>query len=81
MREIQASEAKTHLPHLLDEAERGGTVIIARHGRSIARLVPDAARRQTEIEEAVRDIKAIQKRTGRVTVEEILSATHEGHEE
>jgi prevent-host-death family protein len=30
MREIQASEAKTHLPRLLDEVERGETLIITR---------------------------------------------------
>jgi hypothetical protein len=31
MRAVQASEAKTHLPHLLDEVARGRTVIITRH--------------------------------------------------
>ena len=46
MREIQASEAKTHLPQLLDEIERGESIIITRHGRAIARLIPeDAVRR------------------------------------
>jgi prevent-host-death family protein len=43
MREIQASEAKTHLPQLLDAVERGETIIITRHGRSVARLVPKSA--------------------------------------
>ncbi len=38
MREVQASEAKTHLPRLLDEVERGETIVITRHGRPIARL-------------------------------------------
>ena len=41
MREIHASEAKTHLPQILDQVERGETVIITRHGRAIARLVPE----------------------------------------
>jgi len=31
MREIQASEAKAHLASLLDEVERGETVVITRH--------------------------------------------------
>ena len=43
MREIQASEAKTHLPRLLDEVERGETIVITRHGRAIARIVPRLA--------------------------------------
>jgi antitoxin (DNA-binding transcriptional repressor) of toxin-antitoxin stability system len=36
LREVQASEAKTHLPRLLDEVERGATIVITRHGRCIA---------------------------------------------
>jgi prevent-host-death family protein len=48
MREISASEAKTHLPRLLGDVERGETIIITRHGRPIARLVPEDARRQEE---------------------------------
>ena len=36
MREIQASEAKTHLPQLLDDVERGETIVITRHGRAQA---------------------------------------------
>mgnify|MGYP002782014481 CR=1 FL=1 len=80
MREVQASEAKTHLPQLLDEVERGETVVITRHGRPIARLVPEAERRQAEIEEAVDGILAVRKRLkGKVTLDELLSARHEGH--
>ena len=52
MREIQASEAKGHLPQLLDEVERGETLIITRHGRRIARIVPEVDRRQDEIDKA-----------------------------
>ena len=40
MREVQASDAKTHLPQLLDDVERGETIVITRHGRAVARLVP-----------------------------------------
>jgi prevent-host-death family protein len=42
MREVQASEAKIHLSQLLDEVERGEIIRIARHGRTIALLVPEA---------------------------------------
>jgi prevent-host-death family protein len=79
MREIQASDAKTHLPQLLDAVERGETVIITRHGRAIARLVPEALRRQEEIDKAVDGIKAIRKRTGKTSLEDLLSGRHEGH--
>jgi prevent-host-death family protein len=79
MRDIQASEAKTHLPQILDAVERGETVRITRHGRPIARIVPETNRRQAEIDKAVANIRALRQRTGKVTTEEILSFRHEGH--
>jgi prevent-host-death family protein len=79
MREIQASEAKAHLPSLLDEVERGETLIITRHGKAIARIVPEAHRRQAEIDRAIEGIKALRQRTGKITLDELLSARHEGH--
>jgi prevent-host-death family protein len=79
VREVQASEAKTHLPQLLDDVERGETIVITRHGRPIARLMPDEDRRRTAYDEAVEGIMALRKRTGKVTLQEILDARHEGH--
>jgi len=79
MREIQASDAKARLPQLLDEVERGETLLITRHGRPIARIVPESERRQEEIDRAILGIKAIQQRTGRISAEDLMSARHEGH--
>ena len=83
LREVAFSEAKTHLSGLLDEVERGATIVITRHGRPIARIVPESERRQEEIDEALADIerlaKEIRERHGETTVEEILSSIHEGH--
>lgn len=81
MREIQASEAKTHLPKLLNDVERGETVVITRHGRPIARLVPEANRRQREINDAIAKIASLRKRTGQITLDELLSAKDEGRED
>jgi prevent-host-death family protein len=78
MREIQASEAKTHLPQLLDDVERGETLIVTRHGRRIARIVPEVDRRQEEIDKALAGIRELRKRTGRITLKELLSAHDEG---
>ena len=79
MRDIQASDAKTRLPQILDEVERGESVRITRHGRPIARLVPEPQRRQEEIDKAIESIRAVRKRTGKIGLEELLSARHEGH--
>ena len=78
MREIQASEAKTHLPQLLDDVERVETVVITRHGRPIARLVPEASRRRAEIDEAVGSILRNHAGRGPVTIEKVLSSIREG---
>jgi prevent-host-death family protein len=79
MREVQASQAKTHLPQLLDEVERGETIVITRHGKRIARLVPEAGTRQQAVDRAIEGIMALRQRTGKVTRQEILEARHAGH--
>jgi prevent-host-death family protein len=44
MREIGAFEAKNTLGTLLDRVERGEEIVITRHGKPVARLVPNAGR-------------------------------------
>ena len=78
MREIQASRAKAHLSQLLDDVERGETLIITRHGRAIARIVPEEDRRQEEVDKAIPNIRALRGRNGKVTVEDLLSARETG---
>lgn len=78
MREIQASEAKSHFLQLLDDVERGETLIITRHGRPIARIAPEVDVRQEEIRRAVDGIRELRKRTGKITFEELKSARDEG---
>jgi prevent-host-death family protein len=78
VREIQASEAKAHLPQLLDDVERGETLIITRHGRPIARIVPEPNVRQEEIDKAIEGIVRLRKRSGKISFDEIRSARDEG---
>ena len=40
MRSVTVGEAKTHLSSLIERAERGEDVVIARAGRPVVRLVP-----------------------------------------
>ena len=79
IRRVQASDAKARLLKILDDVERGETVIITRHGRAIARLVPEGQRRPEEIDKAVETLKAPGRRNAKITTEELLSARHEGH--
>lgn len=79
MREVQSSDVKAHLPQLLDEVERGETVIITRHGRAIARIVPESGRRQEEIGRAVDAIRDRRTKAKPIALDELLAARHEGH--
>jgi prevent-host-death family protein len=78
MREIQASDAKARLPQLLDDVERGETLVITRHGRPIARIVPETNRRQEEVDKALSSIRELRKRTRKLSLKQILSARDEG---
>jgi len=60
--------AKTHHPQLLDDVERREIIVITRHGRAIARIVPEAHLRQAEVDTAIASIKTLRKRTGKITV-------------
>ena len=44
MTEIGAFEAKNTLGTLLDRVERGEEIVITRHGKPVARLVPNSGR-------------------------------------
>ena len=66
MREIEASKAKALFLQPLDDVERGETLIVTRHGQAIARIVPEADRRQEEVDRALASIRELRKRTGKV---------------
>ncbi len=40
MRQVNVHAAKTHLSRLIEEVERGETVILARAGKPVAKIVP-----------------------------------------
>lgn len=77
-REVQASDAKTHLAQLLDDVERGATIVITRHGRAIARLIPELDRRQAEIDQAIEGLMAMRRTLPRVSADEIRAMIDEG---
>lgn len=79
MREIQSSEVKARLPQFLDEVERGETIVITRHGRPVAHLVPAPADEKDRVRRALDRIAARRQLTGKVTTDELLAWRHEGH--
>ena len=81
MLQVQATEAKANFAELLRTVESGETVVITRHGKKIARLVPDADQERADRKAVVERLREMRKKwqpTG-MTREEILAARHEGH--
>jgi prevent-host-death family protein len=61
MPQIGAFEAKTHLSELLDRVEAGEELVIARHGRPVARLVPVADQQRERVADAVRRLRVLRR--------------------
>jgi prevent-host-death family protein len=78
MQTIQASEAKTKFLSILDDVERGESVIVTRHGKPVARIIPEAEVDRDRVTRAMQSIREIRKRTKPVSIEEILAMRDEG---
>jgi prevent-host-death family protein len=80
MKVVSTAEAEAKFASLLNDVERGETVEITRHGRTIARLAPAANDDQASASEAVRKLKEWRHTLpeASMTIEDILSARDEG---
>lgn len=74
MKHVGIFEAKTHLSSLIEEVEKGGEVVITRHGKPVARLSRVEARLSPEAVErrrkALKELREIGQRLQ-------INATHE----
>ena len=82
---ITALEAKTHFGKLLDRVSRGEEVIVTRHDKPVARIVPAGRPARAEVRAAVEGLRelrrAIAMRRGDqppLTDDEIKSLVEEG---
>jgi prevent-host-death family protein len=78
MKHVQASEAKAKFAELLDQVERGETLVITRHGKPIAHLQPAPRHDDARARQAMRELMELRKTAPRATVEEILQWRDEG---
>ncbi len=79
MREVRSSDVKTRFSEYLDAVERGETLLITRHGRPIARIVPENEERRAETLRTMERIEAFRKTMPKITLAELLAMRHEGH--
>jgi len=56
MTTISAFEAKTRFGDLLERVSRGEEIVITKHQKPIARLVPEGRHALTEVREAVNEL-------------------------
>lgn len=73
MKQVGVYDAKTKLPRLLQEVERGETIIITRHGRPVAQLVPINGGRRN-IDDTIAAILEFRKghRLNGITIRELI---------
>jgi prevent-host-death family protein len=84
MSQVTALEAKTRLGALLDRVARGEEIVITRHEKPVARLIPEGRPPLRQVQEAVKDLHALRREmAGRrgfkpLTLREIRQAIQEG---
>jgi prevent-host-death family protein len=83
MATVTAFEAKTRFGELLERVSRGEEVVITRHDKPVARLVPEGAPRLDEVRRSVEGLRALQQRIrqrskGKLTDREARAAIDHG---
>jgi len=61
MTTVGSFEAKTHLPQLLDRVGRGEKILITRHGKPAALLIPAPTEEKANIKEVIRAMRALRR--------------------
>lgn len=85
MATVTAFEAKTRFGELLERVTRGEEIVITRHDKPVARIVPEGAQRLEDVQKAVGGLRELQRRIAlrtkrkvRLSNREARSAIEEG---
>jgi prevent-host-death family protein len=84
MSTISAFEAKTRFGELLDRVANGEEIVITRHDKPVARIVPEGDHNLEDIRKAVAEIRILRDKIGkqpgfkRLTDKEIRDSINEG---
>ena len=85
MATVSAFDAKTRFGELLERVARGEEVVITRHDKPVARMVPEGAHRLQDVRRAVTGLRELQQRIlrrgnakVRLSNREVRSAIEEG---
>lgn len=83
MATVTAFEAKTRFGELLDRVSRGEEVVITRHDKPVARLVPEGTRRLDDVRRSVDGLRDLQQQIrrrskARLTARDVRTAVEAG---
>jgi prevent-host-death family protein len=83
MATVTAFEAKTRFGELLDRVSRGEEVVITRHDKPVARLIPEGVPRLDEVRRSIQGLRDLQQRIRRkskvkLSEREVRAAIEEG---
>jgi len=83
MSRVTAFEAKTRFGEMLERVSRGEEIVITRHDKVVARLVPEGPPRLDEVRRAVSGLRELQARIRRrsrasLSDREVRAAIQEG---
>jgi prevent-host-death family protein len=83
MAKVTAFEAKTRFGELLERVSKGEEVVITRHDKPVARLVPEGAPRLDDVRRSVQGLRDLQQRIRRrskakLSDREVRSAIEQG---
>ena len=84
MASVSAFEAKTRFGELLDRVSRGEEIVITRHEKPVARIVPEGRPALDQVRRAVKNLRALREEMARqpgfkpLTDREIRAAIREG---
>lgn len=83
MATMTAFEAKTHFGELLNRVSEGEEIVITRHDKPVARMVPEGVPRLDDVRAAIAGLRALQQRIrrrskGKLSDHDVRSAIDEG---
>ena len=83
MAKVTAFEAKTRFGELLERVAKGEEVVITRHDKPVARLIPEGATRLDDVQRSVEGLRELQQQIRRrskakISNREVRAAIDEG---
>ena len=82
MKSVGSYQAKTHLPRLLSQVEKGESITITRRGKPIAILSPAQEPQRRDVKAVIEEFRAYSKdparTSGPLSIREIREMTEEG---